>query len=133
MPKNVTQYDLLISCPGDIADEINLINNAVDKFNQQFSDVLNISIRLRHWSKSSYAQSGGKPQDILNNQFVNDCDAAVAIFWTRFGTPTDRYGSGTEEEIENMLSSNKQVFMYFCTKPVDLSKVDYDEYKKVQD
>lgn len=133
MPKNVTQYDLLISCPGDIADEINLINNAVDKFNQQFSDVLNISIRPRHWSKSSYAQSGGKPQDILNNQFVNDCDAAVAIFWTRFGTPTDRYGSGTEEEIENMLSSNKQVFMYFCTKPVDLSKVDYDEFKKVQE
>ena len=54
MPKNVTQYDLLISCPGDIADEINLINNAVDKFNQQFSDVLNISIRPRHWSKNSF-------------------------------------------------------------------------------
>ena len=133
MPKSVTQYDLLISCPGDITDEINFINKAVDKFNQQFSDVLNISIRPRHWSKSSYAQSGGKPQDILNNQFVNDCDAAVAIFWTRFGTPTDRFGSGTEEEIENMLSSNKQVFMYFCTKPIDLSKVDFDEYKRVQD
>lgn len=35
--------------------------------------------------------------------------AAVAIFWTKFGTPTDKYGSGTEEEIEEMLSSNKQV------------------------
>ena len=69
MPKNVTQYDLLISCPGDIADEINLINNAVDKFNQQFSDVLNISIRPRHWSKSSYAQSGGKPQDFVERLF----------------------------------------------------------------
>lgn len=132
MPKSVTQYDLLISCPGDITDEIDIINNAVDKFNQQFSDVLNISIRSRHWSKSSYAQSGGKPQDILNAQFVNDCDAAVAIFWTRFGTPTDKFGSGTEEEIENMLSAKKQVFMYFSTKAIDPSKVDSDEYKKVQ-
>ena len=25
------------------------------------------------------------------------------MFWTRFGTPTDEYGSGTEEEIEIML------------------------------
>lgn len=133
MPKSVTQYDLLISCPGDITDEIGIINKAVDKFNQQFSDVLNISIRPRHWSKSSYAQSGGKPQDILNDQFVNDCDAAVAIFWTRFGTPTDKFGSGTEEEIENMLSAKKQVFMYFCTKAIDPSKVVFDEYKKVQE
>ena len=103
MPRSVVQYDLLISCPGDIKDELDIINNAVEKFNQQFSEALGISIRTRHWSKSSYAQSGGKPQTILNNQFVNDCDAAVAVFWTRFGTPTDDYGSGTEEEIENML------------------------------
>ena len=34
---------------------------------------------------------------------MRDCDAAVAIFWTKFGTPTDKYGSGTEEEIEEML------------------------------
>ena len=40
---------------------------------------------------------GGKPQALLNEQFVNKCDAAVAIFWTRFGSPTDEYGSGTEE------------------------------------
>lgn len=25
MPKNITQYDLLISCPGDITDEIGIV------------------------------------------------------------------------------------------------------------
>lgn len=133
MPRSVVQYDLLISCPGDIKDELDIINNAVEKFNQQFSEALGISIRTRHWSKSSYAQSGGKPQTILNNQFVNDCDAAVAVFWTRFGTPTDDYGSGTEEEIENMLSSKKQVFMYFCEKPLSPAQMDSEGYKKVQE
>lgn len=83
-------------------------------------------------STDSYPQSGDKPQELLNKQFVRECDAAVAIFWTKFGTPTDRYGSGTEEEIEEMLSSNKQVFMYFLDAPVNPSSVDMEQYKKVQ-
>ena len=132
MPKNVVQYDLLISCPGDITTEISIIEDAVSQFNTQFSDALGISIRPKHWRKNSYAQSGGKPQALLNDQFVNDCDAAVAILWTRFGTPTDEYGSGTEEEVEIMLSSGKQVFMYFSDKPISPSQVDEENYKKVQ-
>lgn len=132
MPQNVTQYDLLISCPGDIKEEIEVINRTVQKFNDQFSDTLRISIRARHWSKNSYPQSGGKPQALLNEQFVKKCDAAVALFWTRFGTPTDEYGSGTEEEIEIMLDAGKQVFLYFSEKPISPSKMDSEGYKKVQ-
>ena len=113
MPKSVIVYDILISCPGDVIDELNTIDKVVEQFNQQFQDTLNIGIRTRHWSKSSYVQSGGKPQELLNQQFVNDCDAAIAVFGTRFGTPTDEYGSGSEEEIEIMLKEGKQVFMYF--------------------
>lgn len=132
MPKNVIQYDLLISCPGDIISEINIIEDAVSQFNTQFSDALGISVRTKHWHKNSYAQPGGKPQTLLNEQFVNDCDAAVAILWTRFGTPTDKYGSGTEEEVEIMLSSGKQVFMYFSDKPISPSQMSDKGYKKVQ-
>lgn len=132
MPKNVVQYDLLISCPGDITNEIKIIEDAVSQFNAQFSDALGISVRTKHWHKNSYAQSGGKPQTLLNEQFVNDCDAAVAILWTRFGTPTDEYGSGTEEEVEIMLSTGKQVFMYFSDKPLCPSQMNEESYKKVQ-
>ena len=38
MPKNVVQYDLLISCPGDIINEISIIEDAVSQFNTLFSD-----------------------------------------------------------------------------------------------
>lgn len=132
MPKNIIQYDLLISCPGDITSEIRIIEDAVSQFNTQFSDALGISVRTKHWHKNSYAQSGGKPQTLLNEQFVNDCDAAVAILWTRFGTPTDEYDSGTEEEVEIMLSSGKQVFMYFSDKTLSPSQMNEEGYKKVQ-
>ena len=132
MPNQVTKYSLLISCPGDIKDEIAIIEKCVKQFNALYSDTLGLFIETKHWKKNSYAQSGGKPQALLNEQFVKDCDAAVEIFWTRFGTPTDEYGSGTEEEIEIMLNSGKQVFMYFSDKALSPSKQDQEGYKKVQ-
>ena len=90
-----------------------MIEAAVDEFNELYAETLGITIKTRHWSKSSYAQSGGKPQALLNEQFVNKCDAAVAIFWTRFGTPTDEYGSGTEEEFKKMFFAH--LSMHFLT------------------
>lgn len=132
MAQKVTLYNLLISCPGDVKDEIALIESAVNEFNELYAEPLGITIKTRHWSTSSYAQSGGKPQALLNEQFVNKCDAAVAIFWTRFGTSTDEYASGTEEEIENMLKSGKQVFMYFSDKPISPSLINDEGYKKIQ-
>lgn len=131
MAQNVVLYNLLISCPGDVQGEVKLIEDAVGEFNELYTKPLGITIQTRHWSKSSYAQSGGKPQALLNEQFVSECDAAVAIFWTRFGTPTDEYGSGTEEEIEIMLQSGKQVFMYFSDKSCPPSQVDDEGYKRV--
>lgn len=132
MAQNVTLYNLLISCPSDVIDEVKLIESAVEEFNELFAEPLGITIQTRQWSKSSYAQSGGRPQALLNEQFVNKCDAAVAIFWTKFGSPTDEFDSGTEEEIEIMLQSGKQVFMYFSDKPIPPSQVNDDGYKKIQ-
>ena len=132
MAQNVTLCNLLLSCPSDIKDEISLVKTVVEEFNELYADTFDVIIRVRHWSKSSYAKSGGKPQALLNEQFVDKCDAAIAIFWTRFGSPTDEYSSGTEEEIERMLQSGKQVFMYFSDKPIAPSQLNDDGYKKIQ-
>ena len=63
---------------------------------------------------------------------MNDCDLCIALLGVRFGTPTDNYDSGTEEEIENMLSQNKQVFLYFVDRKVDPSTIDLEQYSKVK-
>lgn len=133
MPKNIVRYDLLISCPGDVQNEISLIKESVEEFNEKFSDTLGVMVQIRHWKSSSFSQSGNKPQELLNEQFVKECDAAVAVFWTRFGTPTDKYGSGTEEEIEIMLDAGKQVFMYFAEKPISPSSLDVKQYERIKE
>lgn len=136
MAKTKVEYDLLISCPGDVINELKIIERIIKKFNDTYSDILSIRLNMKHWSKNSYNQSGGNAQDLLNKQFVHDCDAAIAIFWTRFGTPTDKYGSGTEEEIEDMISAGKQVFMYFSDKSINpellLSEESQKQYQKVK-
>lgn len=131
--KGITVYDLLISCPSDVSNYVEILKESVESFNRVFGALNNIEVAIKHWSTDSFPESGDKPQELLNKQFVRDCDVAVAIFWTRFGTPTDNYGSGTEEEIEEMLSADKQVFMYFLDEPINPSEVDVKQYQKVLD
>lgn len=131
--KGITIYDLLISCPGDVTDYLEILKESVATFNRSFGVLNNIEVVTKHWSTDSYPESGDKPQELLNKQFVRNCDAAVSIFWTRFGTETDKYDSGTEEEIEEMLLANKQVFMYFLDESINPSEVDMVQYQKVLD
>ncbi|MFZ3577855.1 hypothetical protein [Virgibacillus sp. DJP39] len=133
MPKQITQYDLLISCPSDVEEELNIIKEVIETFNRSVGEANNASINPKHWSIDSYPESGSKPQELLNKQFVLQCDLAVAVFWTRFGTPTDDYGSGTEEEIESLIKEGKQVFLYFSDCQLNPSTIDSNQYKLVQD
>lgn len=132
MPSKITVYDLLISCPSDVSEYVDMLEKEIIHFNNFYGRSNNVIVRTRHWSKDSYSEFGNHPQKLLNKQIVDSSDMALGVFWTRFGTPTENYGSGTEEEIERMLSMGKQVFLYFLDKPVQLSKFDPEQYKKIQ-
>ena len=124
-------YKVLISCPGDLLESVNPIEKEIHNFNERYGERNGIHLRVVHWKKDSYPQVGGRPQDILNNQIVDNSDMCIALFWTRFGSKTEMYGSGTEEEIERMINRNKTVFLYFLDKPLEPSKIDKDQYEKV--
>lgn len=133
MPRaGVTIYDILLSCPGDVANLKTIVSECIEDFNRLYGGINNIKLELKHWSTDAYPQSGGSAQDLLNEQFIHDCDACIALLGNRFGSPTDRYNSGTEEEIEDMISSEKQVFMYFIEKAIDPSTIDLEQYTKVR-
>lgn len=132
MPRQTITYDVLLSCPGDVLDQMDLVREAINSFNEGVGLDNNVVLMLRHWSISAYAESGKKAQESLNSQFVKYCDVVIAIFGDRFGSPTDKYRSGTEEEIEMFLNEGKQVFMFFYeggrTKDADL-----EQAQKVRD
>lgn len=133
MAQNVTAYDLLISCPSDVSEHIPKIEQAVDLFNNIYGRYNNIIVRTLHWSKSVPPSMEGLAQDIINEVIVSSADMVVGIFGNRFGTPTEKYGSGTEEEIVHMTKKGKKVFLYFLDVNGSLKDIDYAQYEKVQE
>ncbi|MDR0920114.1 MAG: response regulator [Oscillospiraceae bacterium] len=132
MKKIITAYDVLISCPGDVSKFVDKIENAIGKFNNFYGRENDVVLRPISWKNNSFPQFGAHPQRLLDKQIVENSDFVVAIFWTRFGTETEDYGSGTEEEIEHMIALKKQVFLYFLDKPLNPSNIDFSQYTKVQ-
>jgi hypothetical protein len=128
MAKWKMHVNLLLSCPGDIADELPIIREIVREFNQSDGG---LHIDLKHWQSDAVPSAGGSPQSILNSQLVCDADMIVAIFWTRFGTKTENFGSGTEEEIRLLMERRRNVFLYFSDRPAPPSKQDARESGKI--
>jgi hypothetical protein len=71
---------------------------------------------------------GAEPQAIINRRVLSDADILIGIFWTRLGTPTPGYASGTVEEIEEHIGAGKPAMLYFSSAPVVLDSVDPEQY-----
>lgn len=134
MPKSTTTYSMLVSCPSDVVGFLPLIEDAVASFNRTFGNQNNVSIEVLHWSKNTYSNmsSDSSGQDEIDEQIVNDSDFLVAIFWTRYGTPTKKDDSGTVGEIKKMMKNNKPVLLLFLDEPISPSEIDdVEQLKKV--
>lgn len=129
MPRKTTTYTILISCPSDIKEEVKIIEEVLKGFNENFGKNIGMSLEYSYWKKDVMPQHGDRPQEIINKQIVRDSDAIIAIFGEKFGSDTGKYPSGTIEEIEEMIKSKKQVFLYFSEKPIERE----DMYSKVEE
>lgn len=80
MAKDIKVYDLLISCPSDVSEYVEMLEKEVNHFNNFFGRKNNIIVRTRHWSKDSYSEFGNQPQELLNKQIVDSSDMALGFF-----------------------------------------------------
>ena len=118
--KTVRILRLLLSSPGDVADERDATSRAVFRYNQQEVEAAGVFIKLIRWEDMA-PQIGPTPQQVINDQ-IGLYDLFVGIMWNRFGTPTDVAASGTEEEFlaaVDLWRSTKQpwITFYFCDRP----------------
>lgn len=122
----------LIACPTDAAAFMDCVKEGIRKFNAVYGTKNKIFVNAVYW-EDCFSTTGEGAQPAINNQLGDSSDICIAVFWTRFGTETDRYGSGTEEEIERALSRSKQTFLYFIDKEVPPSSVDFDQLKRLSE
>src|SRR5262245_17898916 len=115
MSKTVIEYRCLLISPSDVDAERDAISDVVQLWNAQVGEALNARVQLIRWETHSVPDASGAPQDILNRQIVDDSDLAIAVFWTRLGTPTAEHQSGSMEEIHRLRERGVRVLIYFST------------------
>ena len=63
------------------------------------NDWIKSSLEAVRWESHCNPGVGSNVQSVINEQ-IGPTDIYVGIMWKRFGTPTGRAGSGTEEEFK---------------------------------
>lgn len=136
MPRNITKIRVFLASPGDTADERKSASAIIDELNQiNTSD--NIELELIKWETHAYSGIGEDAQDVINNQINDDYDIFVGVMWKRFGSPTKRASSGTEEEflraLETFRSKSKhiKILFYFSQTPIPPKEIDLEQLQKI--
>lgn len=121
-------FRVLIASPGDVGEERNVIPEVINEWNAVSAAQAKSILMPVKWESHAAPLLGGRPQEVINEQIVKDCDLLVGVFWTRIGTHTGVSVSGTAEEIEQFVALNKPVMLYFSQSPVDPDKIEIDQF-----
>ncbi|EGR0027859.1 DUF4062 domain-containing protein [Vibrio alginolyticus] len=125
-------FNVMIASPGDVSSERTIIRDVIYEWNAVHSESRNIVLLPVGWETHSSPEMGGQAQEIINNQVLDRCDLLVGVFWTRIGTPTTEYASGTVEEIEEHIKSDKPAMLYFSSQPVALDTIEPEQYTQLK-
>lgn len=125
---------LLLSSPGDVADERDRVARAVFRFNQQAVEERGLFIKLVRWEDMA-PQIGPKAQAVITKQ-IGDYHLFCGIMWNRFGTPTEIAASGTKEEFDGAVQSWENhdrpwIAFYFCDRPANFTTPEQLEQKRL--
>lgn len=126
-------YNVMIASPGDVASERNIVREVVHEWNVIHSSHRKIVLLPVGWETHSSPEMGKKPQEIINKQVLINCDLLVGVFWTRIGTETGEYDSGSVEEIEKHIEAGKPAMLYFSNKPAHPDSIDSGQYSKLKE
>lgn len=140
MAKTVTKYSIFIASPSDLEEERIAIDEVTKELNLTFGIKQNIVIELLKWeTHSAPGISKIHSQEIINNDIGGEYDIFIGLLWKKFGTPTEKAGSGTEEEFLVAFDrftnkrDNIQVLFYFKDAvPKSLKDINGSELVKIE-
>jgi hypothetical protein len=121
----------LIASPGDVQEERDAIADVLTTWNATHSLRRAIIIEPVRWESHAVPGLEGRPQEMINNQLLTQCDFLIGVFWTRIGTSTGVALSGTVEEIQEFRAAGKPVLLYFSMQPANLHYVDRSQYENL--
>jgi len=123
---------VMIASPSDVVEQRDDVREIIATWNFVNAYARSLILMPVGWETHSAPDLNGRAQSIINDRLVDDCDLLVGIFWTKLGTPTGDFESGTVEEISRHVEAGKPAMIYFSDAPVAPQSIDPVEYDRVK-
>ena len=132
MAKNPIQLTGFVSGTTETDSEKAALRLVIEELNRILERAHGITLRMVGWPDDIRPGISSDPQAEINRQIGSSYDIYVGLLGTRFGTPTPRAGSGTEEEFAAALAtfqadSQRVRVLFYLKRSVedDLGLLDY--------
>jgi hypothetical protein len=132
MPEQVLLFRVFVGAPSDVDEALDVIRGQIEQWNRDHGPLSRARVEFINWRTHSHPAAGGRPQALLNKQVVDKSDIVVGIFNTRFGSPTGKADSGTEEEIRRSIKQGKTVMVYFANRPTPRQRQARSEFDRIE-
>jgi hypothetical protein len=138
MPRDERVLIVFVASPSDLEPERNRLEEVVRELNLTWSRTLRFRLELVRWETHGYPGVGVDAQEVLNRELDDSPDIFIGLMWGRYGTPTGRAGSGTEEEFARALARYREnqtsvrIMFYFKDAPLSPSDIDPDQLARIQ-
>jgi hypothetical protein len=132
-------YKCFIASPSDTNNERNICDKVFNEINKNLGEVYGFRIESLKWENDVRPTFGIDAQDVINKQIGNDYNFFVGIMYKKFGNPTTKAESGTEEEFNNAYEryskkeSSVEIILYFNNESTNLNELDPVEFAKVKE
>jgi hypothetical protein len=122
--------EVFIASPSDVKREREILVALLNDWNIINSRIRKITLKPLKWETDAYSSMNfQRGQENINQQLLTKADILIGIFWTRIGTPTGEYLSGTIEEIEKHKNLGKPVMLFFSNLPIDSKNIIQKQYQ----
>lgn len=135
--EKVTQIIIFVGSPSDTEEERKLIPEIIDELNHTLGKERSIKIDKIMWENEVDPTIGLDGQDVINTQIEN-YDIFFGLMWKKYGFPTPRANSATDEEYTRAVKSYKEggsckdIILLFNNQPISVDS-DIEQLKKVQE
>lgn len=128
-------FKIFLASPGDTLEERQIAEEVVAEINRTIGSRDEFHLDLLKWEYNTYPSIGEDGQDVISKQIGSDYQIFIGIMWKKFGTPTKRAGSGTEEEFELAYKrysqkNDIQIMFYFNGSSIPQDS-NLDDFQKV--
>ena len=139
MARTLHQLTIFVSGPSHVDAEKAALRTVVEEINRRSEKTHAVTLRVVGWPDDIRPGVNTDPQSEVGHQVGSAFDIYVGVLGSRFGTPTVRGGSGTEQEFNEALSRFQsdstavRLLFYFKRDVEDPFSIDPNQLQKVQD